>query len=365
MGLEGLVKCPRGEVATARATATRTLASVHLQSTLLDAVSSHQPPATSDQPPVTSNQPPVTNRFFLLWCLLTSSWLGAGCLSNGSFNAAEVPADWIAWQAKRHEAIAGTNGWTTLIGRYWLTDGARLFAGSASTNQAVLPRGRVPACVGSFARTGRTVRFEAAPGVVATIDGKRVQTAELHSDATNSVQTRLHIGPLLFMVIERGGRLALRIRDPEAPARVHFAGLSYFPHTPAWRIDGRFEPFGTPRTLRVPDVSGGTQEFVSPGTLVFRRAGTEHRLDVVEEAGEEDYFVIFRDGTTGKETYGGGRFLYVSRPGPDQRVVIDFNRSYTPPCGFTAFATCPLPPRQNWLPFEVRAGELQPKKQAH
>ncbi|HSH17421.1 MAG TPA: DUF1684 domain-containing protein, partial [Verrucomicrobiae bacterium] len=102
------------------------------------------------------------------------------------------------------------------------------------------------------------------------------------------------------------------------------------------------------------------QEFPSPGAVVFHHAGAEHRLDVVEEAGVDDYFVIFRDQTAGTSTYSSGRFLYVARPDASGRVVIDFNRAYTPPCAFTAYATCPLPPRQNWLPFPVRAGERAP-----
>jgi uncharacterized protein (DUF1684 family) len=114
--------------------------------------------------------------------------------------------------------------------------------------------------------------------------------------------------------------------------------------------------------MRVEDVTGGRQELASPGTLIFENGGQEHRLQVVEEPDEQDFFVIFRDQTAGKSTYGSGRFLYVPRPGPgpDKRVVIDFNRAYTPPCGFTPFATCPLPPRQNWLPFPMEAGERKP-----
>jgi len=224
----------------------------------------------------------------------------------------------------------------------------------------VLPRGRAPANVGAFVRRGRAVRFEATPGVVATIDGQLVQSAELKSD-TNAEPTKIFIDGLSFVLIERGERLGLRVRDPEAPARVQFAGLKCFPYDPAWRIEGRFEPSPFQRMLRVPDVTGGTQEFPSPGTLVFNHAGSEHRLDVAEEPGEEDYFVIFHDETAGKTTYPSGRFLYVARPDPKGRVVIDFNRAYTPPCGFTAFATCPLPPRQNWLPFPVGAGELTPE----
>jgi len=268
------------------------------------------------------------------------------------------PADWLAWQAKRRESVAGTNGWTTLIMRHWLEEGAN-HVGSDSTNHAILPRGRAAARVGTFVRTGRSVRFEAAPGVVATIDGQPIRLAELKSD-TNAEPTKIFVGGLLFVLIERGERLGLRVRDPEAPARARFQGLKCFPYDPTWRVEGRFEPSPFLRNMRVQDVIGGTQEYSSPGTLVFTHAGAEHRLDVVEEPGEEDYFVIFHDETAGQSTYPSGRFLYVARPDANGKVVIDFNRAYTPPCGFTAFATCPLPPRQNWLPFAVVAGELAP-----
>jgi len=223
----------------------------------------------------------------------------------------------------------------------------------------VLPPGRAAAEVGVFTREGRTVRFEGAAGVAATIDGRPVRSAELRSDRENQ-PTLLRIGELSFVVIERGERIGLRVRDPQAPTRVHFAGLEYLPYDPAWRIEGRFEPYSPARTLRVPDIIGDTQSFPSPGAIVFSHGGKESRLDVAEEPGEEDYFVMFHDLTAGESTYGSGRFLYVAKPDSQGRVVIDFNRAYTPPCGFTAFATCPLPPPQNWLPFAVHAGELKP-----
>ena len=279
--------------------------------------------------------------------------------SNAS---ARAPSDWLDWQAKRRESIAGTNGWTTLVGRYWLAEGTN-FAGTYPTNHAVLPRDRAAASIGAFVRQGRLVRFEAAPGVVATVDGGPVRTVALLSDRDQPA-TVLRLGRLSFSVIERGERLGLRVRDPDAPARRQFRGLGYFAYDPAWRIQGRFEPFPAPRTLRVQDVTGGTQELISPGAVLFPLAGKEHRLDVVEESGEEDYFVIFRDRTAGDSTYAAGRFLYVAKPAPNTGSVwIDFNRAYTPPCGFTPFATCPLPPRQNWLPVAVPAGERKP--QAH
>lgn len=296
-----------------------------------------------------------TISLLLLACLMVGCSTEAGKAPLTS----TPPAAWLAWQAKRRESIAGTNGWITLVARPWLVEGQN-FAGSDPTNHAVLSAERVPASIGAFIRSGQSVRFEAAPGIVATIDGRTVQSADLQSD-TNGTPTKIFIGALSLVIIERGERLGLRVRDPEAPARLEFRGLDYFPYDPAWRIEGRFERFATPRTLRVQDVIGGTQEFPSPGAIIFHRGTMEHRLDVVEEPGENEYFVIFRDRTAGKATYAAGRFLHVAKPDGNGRVTIDFNRAYTPPCGFTPFATCPLPPRQNWLPLAIRAGELKPE----
>jgi uncharacterized protein (DUF1684 family) len=169
----------------------------------------------------------------------------------------------------------------------------------------------------------------------------------------------LQIGFVTITAIQRGERVGLRVRDPESPARRDFKGLPWFPYNPAWRVEGRFGPYAAPEKLRVPDVTGATQEFDSPGAIVFSAKGAEHQLAVIEE-GNSDFFVMFRDGTSGKSTYPAGRFLYVPKPDAAGTVVIDFNRAYTPPCGFTAFATCPLPPPQNWLTLAVKAGELGP-----
>lgn len=298
----------------------------------------------------------------LLALLVLAGSLVLGCHSTrpGDDAKGTAPADWIQWQHQRHESIAGTNGWTTLVSRYWLPEG-RTTAGAAPTNQLVLPAGRAPAVAGVFFKKGNSVRFEAAPGVVATVDGAIVREWDMKTDAAGS-PSKLKIGSLSFVIIERGERLGVRVRDPESPSRVHFAGLRYFPYETSWRVGGRFEPFPSSQVLRVPDASGGIQELSSPGALVFSHAGKEYRLDVVEETGESDYFVIFTDRTAGDSTYGSGRFLYVAKPDADGRVTIDFNRAFTPPCGFTAFATCPGPPQQNSLPFAIEAGERKPLK---
>lgn len=279
--------------------------------------------------------------------------------SEPGARAGKAPvSEWQAWQAKRRESVAGTNGWATLVGLHWLEEGPNS-AGSAPTNQAVLPAGRAAAWIGTFVRSGREVRFEAAPGMEARVDGLPVASVALVSDA-NGAPTRLVVGELTILVLERGSRMALRVRDPQAPTRVHFRGLEYFRYDPAWRITGRFEPATERRRVQVPDVTGGVQSFENPGALVFEVAGLEHRLQAVLEPDETRFFVIFRDQTAGKSTYPAGRFLYVDPPDAQGRVILDFNRAYNPPCAFTPFATCPLPPASNRLPFAIRAGERKP-----
>ena len=293
----------------------------------------------------------------LLIFLAALAW---GCHSTRPVERAQgsPPAAWIEWQKARQESIAGTNGWTTLISRYWLPEG-RTSAGTDPTNQLVLPAGRAAASVGDFSRNGKSVHFKATPGVEATVGGVPVRELEMKSDAAGD-PTKLIIGPLSFVIIERGERLGVRVRDPESPTRLGFAGLRFFPYAAEWRIEGRFEAFPSVRTMRVPDASGGMQELSSPGALVFEHGGKEYRLDAVEEPGEDEFFIIFTDRTAGDSTSAAGRFLYVARPDAAGRVMIDFNRAFTPPCGFTPFATCPRPPDQNRLPFAIVAGERKP-----
>lgn len=284
---------------------------------------------------------------------------GWAALLAGCTTTPAAPPDWTAWKAKRLNSVAGTNGWTTLVGLHWLREGANA-AGSAPTNDVVLPMGRSAPFIGEFIRSGDAVQFAAAPGTIASVDGLSVTETTLISDRTPP-PSRLVVGPLSMVVIDRSGRIGLRVRDPESPWRQHFQGIRCYPYDPSWRIEGRFEPFAEPRTLRVPSMIGGTEDFPSPGALVFRHNGTEYRLDVAVESEEPDYFVLFRDTTAGRTTYGSGRFLYVTPPDASGRVILDFNRAYTPPCGFTPFATCPLPPPQNRLPFPIPAGERAPE----
>jgi hypothetical protein len=256
------------------------------------------------------------------------------------------------WRQERVASLRSAGGWLAVAGLHWLPEGESTL-GSQPMADVVLPAS-APAQVGTLTREGARVRLEVLPGVAATHAGDPVRSLELASDAAGA-PTVVELGTLVFHVIERGDRLALRVKDSANPARTEFTGIESFPVDPAWRLEARFEPYDPPRPLPVEDVTGGTQDGTSPGAVVFTRGGETYRLDALGEDGS--LFLIFADATSGRETYGAGRYLYTDEPGEDGRVVVDFNRAYNPPCAFTPYATCPLPPPQNRLPITVDAGE--------
>jgi hypothetical protein len=191
--------------------------------------------------------------------------------------------------------------------------------------------------------------------VAATIDGRPVTgRTPLRPDSSDVVA----LGDVTLQVIERGGRMAIRLRDRNAAARRAFTGCRWYEIKESYRVEAKWVARAQPRPLRVPNVLGETEMMPSPGYAEFELGGKRVTLDgVLETPDATEIWFILRDETSGKETYPGGRFLYSELPKAG-RIVLDFNESYNPPCAFTAYATCPLPPRQNWMPVRVEAGEL-------
>ncbi len=263
-----------------------------------------------------------------------------------------LEAETRAWHQKRLAHLTSEEGWLSLVGLFWLQEGDNRL-GSGEDNDFVFPAG-TPARIGTLTRQGTQVTFTPAAGVSLTKGGQpftggAVGTGEGPADT-------LGLGALRFYLIPRGDKLGLRVKNPEAPARKQFHGIPTWPVDAAWRIEGRFEPSPAPKKLAVPTVLGTVEDMDSPGTLVFQVQGQEYRLDPVLESPTGPFFVIFGDQTNRDASYGAGRFLYVDPP-KDGRVVLDFNRAYNPPCAFSPYATCPLPPAQNRLKLRVEAGE--------
>lgn len=257
-----------------------------------------------------------------------------------------------SWHAERVESLKQPDGWLTLVGLHWIKQGTSSL-GSDPMSDVVLPA-EAPGRVGRLVLTDGTLELKVAPGVEATVDGERVRSTELVPD-TDGEATVVALDSLRFFAIRRGDWIGLRVRDLDSPALRAFDGIETFPVDPEWRVAARFEPYDPPRQVQVDDVTGNVQQMEAPGALVFEKDGEEVRLDAFD-AGER-LFVIFSDATSGTETYGAGRYLYTDKPGEDGRVEVDFNKAYNPPCAFTAYATCPLPPPQNRLALSVEAGE--------
>ena len=259
-----------------------------------------------------------------------------------------------AWHAQRVSRLLAPDGWLSLVGLFWLEEGEHRF-GADPANDLVFPA-PAPAFVGSFVRQGRTVRVRVRPGAAVEKEGEPVTELELASDKHRR-PTVLTLGSLSFLVIERGARIGVRLRDLDSTARRSFAGIERYPVRQKWRVVGRFEPYRPTRSLAVPTVIGTAESSPSPGAIAFELGGKAQRVDAVLEEGESELFIIFADPTNGRATYGAGRFLYADQPDAEGRVVLDFNKAYNPPCAFTPFATCPLPPPQNRLSVPVEAGE--------
>src|SRR5215204_6489210 len=259
------------------------------------------------------------------------------------------------WKAKRLAGLKSEDGWLSLVGLFWLKEGENRF-GSDPTNEIVLPDGKARALAGTLRLASGKVTLEAEPVAKITTQGQPVTTLELKSDEDGE-PTILEMGPLSFHVVKRGDRLGLRVKDRENPARAEFKGTDYYPADRKWVVNARFEPYDPPKRVPILNVLGMETEETAPGALAFEVDGRPYKLEALKEKGEEQFFIIFADQTNKTETYGAGRYLYADPPGADGRVTLDFNRAYSPPCAFTRYATCPLPPPQNRLPLRVEAGE--------
>ena len=264
-------------------------------------------------------------------------------------------ADIEHWRAARVAELTNETGWLSLVGLFWLSPGENTF-GRAPSNTLVLDNPNLADTAGTFILTGDKVTFTAKPGSGITHGGQPVSTIELVSDAKES-PTVVSSGSLRFFIIERAGKLGVRVRDLASPMRRDFKGLQYFPIATDWVFAARFEPYEPQRHIKIVNILGLEEDMVSPGAVVFTRKGQEVRLDTVLDGPDAtDLFIMFADATSGHATYGAGRFLHAPFATHGQ-TVVDFNKAYNPPCAFNNFATCPLPPYQNRLKLEITAGE--------
>jgi len=291
-------------------------------------------------------------------CLaLAAPWPEAGAESS----AARAPsgqetgdheAEILEWRRARHGRLTSDQGWLTLVGLEWLREGENR-VGSGEANDIRIPGG--PESWGAILLAGGELIFDPAPGADLTVDGMPASRVRLIPDNEGEPTVVRHEN-LSFYAIMRGS-LALRIKDTQAPTLLAFEGVENYPIDAGWRYEARFVPAEPGQTIGIMNVQGQTEEMEVIGSVEFERNGRNYSLLGVREKGVDALWLLFADRTNGRETYGAGRFLYSNGMPENGRVVVDFNKSYNPPCAFNDFSTCPIPPQQNRLDLAIRAGE--------
>ncbi|MDE3253903.1 MAG: DUF1684 domain-containing protein, partial [Bacteroidota bacterium] len=214
------------------------------------------------------------------------------------------------------------------------------------------PDANMPAHAGHFILSDETVTWVSDPGVVVTAHQQKADSLVIFEKGKPSPE--LSLGTLRWTIIQREDKLGIRLRDLASPALKNFAGIDYFPVNLKWLVPAHLEK-DMSYHMQITNVLGQTMAVPSPGKLVFTIDNTPYSLDVLNEG--EQLFIVFGDATSGKESYAAGRFLYADQPDKDGNTILDFNKAHNPPCAFTHFATCPLPPKENILPLAVTAGE--------
>jgi uncharacterized protein len=287
--------------------------------------------------------------------------LALGLASFSSAAQTSYSDEISAWRKRADDGLRRDNGWLTLAGRYVMKEGANTI-GTDASNDIVLPAGTAPAKVGVITVSKGVISLKLAGDLRGQRGGQSFSDTELGtgSDARDWVK----LGRLQMHVIERQmngeRRFVLRLADNENPLRANFKGRVWFDTSEAYKLQARYVPHKDGHKISILNVLGEESDQSSPGYLAFTLGGKEHRLDVVADAGDKDLFIIMKDQTAGTETYGPARFMAVPAPADLRKaanVVVDFNKAYNPPCAFSAYTTCPLPPDQNKLAVRIEAGE--------
>lgn len=292
-------------------------------------------------------------------CLL--AFASATVALRAAAPSAAESSDLAEWREHRAKVLSAPDGWLTLVGLDWLQSGKNA-VGLAADNQIQL-HGHAPAHLGIIDVEGKELSLQAPAGGFPPhllLDGRPAHEGPIHSDDDHA--TVLSDDNLTMVVLHRGERFALRIKDAESPTRTAFKGLHWYPPSPKYRISAKWIPFVPQHTEKIPTIIGTTLDMPAPGLAEFTLDGKTVQIEpVLEEPNAKELFFIVRDATSHTTTYQAARFLYAEMPsnGLDKpgTIVLDFNRLQNPPCAYTPYATCPLPPFQNRLAIAIPAGE--------
>ncbi|MFN8006137.1 MAG: DUF1684 domain-containing protein [Terriglobia bacterium] len=292
------------------------------------------------------------------------SWISFGCLA-GLFLAqpklAASDQEDRQYRENRDQWMRSEESPLALAGLFWLNSG-KTSLGTDASNPVLLPAGSAPPLVGVLELQANRVRFLADPVAIVLLNGKRILAHDMQSDADGSTPDVLSVGEIRMKIIQRGNRIGLRVSFLKNPALLAYQGLAFYPIRPAFRVEGAFTPYQPVKKIPIANILGQVEELECPGVVEFIWQGKKLRLEpVLESPNDNKLFFMFKDETNGKETYEGGRYLYSELPRAG-KVLLDFNQVHNPYCAYTAFSTCLIPPRQNWLKISIPAGE---KKYLH
>jgi uncharacterized protein (DUF1684 family) len=267
------------------------------------------------------------------------------------------------WHSTRVEALKKPNGWLNLEGLFWLHAGVNRF-GSSTKNDLVFANHTFPAHLGDFIFEGGKVNWKDAAGektIIKNSAGEIIQDpSAINLLSVREGEYTSQWKDFVWVVIKREDKIGVRFRNLKAKTLLEFKGIERFPVDSKWRFKAKVIPQDQ-NPLMIMNVLGQNTVQKHGGQLVFEIEGKTYRLDAIDEGGQR-LFVTFADATSGITTYGSGRFIELDRPDANGDTYIDFNKAYNPPCAFTEFATCPLPPPQNRLTIAIPAGE---KKYGH
>lgn len=272
--------------------------------------------------------------------------------SSGAFEPYDLAA-LAKFRADREVVLKRDTGWLTVAGLHFLNQGDNRI-GSDPSNDIVLDFPSIPKHVGVITVSGTNVRIRAAEGQALLINDRTATESELHGSFDQKPTDTLRFGPVSFFVHYSGPRLALRVRNQESVLRANFRGLQWYEPNPAFRVIGTFSAYPERRVVHIPNILGDVEPFDAVGTVTADIGGVRHTLEAWGSL--KSPWFVFRDQTSGRDTYPSARFLYTP-PVEGDTVVMDFNFAQNPPCAYNPFTTCPLPPQQNRLPVAVEAGE--------
>jgi len=284
--------------------------------------------------------------FLLLLIVASCSTEKQESLPEGYFEDLE------SWKQDRDVRLRSENSFVNLAGLYWLKPGTNTF-GSGEFNDVVFPE-FAPESIGAINLQDSILTFTASEEVEVLVD-TITQTSAVAYSASERINPVMRLGRYNWHIIERAGNYGIRLRDLEHPRVQEPLNIEHYELSADWRIMAEFVPYETPRIIEIENIVGFSFDEEIHGELVFEVDGQNH--SILPLLVDEGFFILFADATSGDETYGAGRYMVADRPDEEGKVLLDFNRAYNPPCAFTDFATCPLPPQENILEVAITAGE--------